>query len=152
LASLLTVTTAYALGFTGMTVLRFPGWLFGYFAALCAVVGLAQSVWVPRYHPRIVSILAGLSWNVLLLGGALVASESLADWAWRLPMHVQFSSLFWLLCGNLLLSAGLGYLSGVLVAGTFLVADRLRGILPTGTPRQDCHQQLQQGSSSPWDE
>ena len=150
LATMLVVTTAFALLFTGMTVLDFNFWLFLYFACLIVVVGVCQSLFVPRYCPRRVSLVAGFSYQLALMTLFSLYALVLANkFSGQLLRGLDgFSCPFF---GLLLLSPVLGYLSGVLVAGTFLVADRLRGGL--GLMRRNRKADGDQhGASSPWDE
>lgn len=149
LASLLVVTTAYALLFAGMTVLNFPLMTFLYFALLIAVVAVAQSIFAGRYSPRSVSLIAGSAYQVTLtIALFLIASyfprglgssgSSIRSWSSLMMFITIFSPV-------------LGYLSGVLVAGTFLVADHLRTILGY----LHLHRATDEGqveAKSPWDE
>ena len=117
LATMLVVTTAFALLFTGMTLLDFNFWVFVYFACLIVVVGVSQSLFVPRFNPRRVSFVAGFSYQLALmflcsLYTLVLANKFSGQWV---RIVEGFSGPFF---GLLLLSPGLGYLSGVLVAGT----------------------------------
>ena len=151
LSSMLVATTAYALLFTCMTVLNFRFWTFVYFAVMLAFVAVAQSVWADRYHPRRVSQLAGVAYQLSVIA-ILIALQ-------RFFPQVQLSGersfdrqmLLSMMCVVLLVSPILGYLSGVLVAGTFLVADALRGLL--GVVHLHRQQEADRAAiNSPWDE
>ena len=120
LATMLVVTAAFALLFTGMTVLNSHFVVFAYFSGLIAFVGIAQSVLSERYNPRSVSLAAGVAYNFAV---TMICLFIVAFFDRQQRWHADA-----LIC-PLLFSPALGYLSGVLVAGTFLVADQLRGLL-----------------------
>jgi len=150
LATMLVVTSAFALLFTVMTLLDAPFGLFLYFAGLVTVVGIAQSLFSSKYNPRVISNFAGLAFHiawtlvlvVLVLAGIGVSRNG-DTWTFDWLICPMFAVTF--------VSPAVGYLSGALVAGTFLVADHLRGLLsrlhlsrnPADEP-DEVH--------SPWDE
>ena len=139
LASMLVVTTAYALLFTGMTLLDFPFGTFVYFAFLIALVAAAQSVVDKKYNPRVVSVIVGvayyLAWTFVLV--ATTSMRRAGDGC--------------MACSTVILGPLQGYLAGTLVAGTFLVADYLRtflGLIHLHRERREGEAEVQ----SPWDE
>jgi hypothetical protein len=151
LASLLVVTTAYAILFTGMTVLAFPLKTFLYFAFLIAVVAVAQSLFTGRTSPRSISLIAGTAYHITVTIGlgllaayfptVLTDSGRSADARFSISLML-FTTLF---------SPASGYLSGVLVAGAFLVADYLRkflGLFHLHRATADSRAEV----NSPWDE
>ncbi len=151
LATMLVVTTAFALLFTGMTILDFNFWVFLYFASLIVVVGICQSAFVPRYSPRSVSLIAGIAYHVMVMMGIFVFSLYFASKFSGQRGSVRPGMLIFLMFVSTIFSPALGYLSGVLVAGTFLVADQLRGVLGLMHLHRSTDED-QHEVSSPWDE
>lgn len=141
LASMLVVTTAYALLFTGMTLLDFPFESFVYFAFLIALVAAAQSVVDKKYNPRVVSVIVGVAYYFSWMFVLFVTTS----------MYRAGDSAGCLACSTAVLGPLQGYLAGTLVAGTFLVADYLRtflGWIHLHREREASEAEVQ----SPWDE
>ena len=134
LASVLVVTSAYAVLFAGMRLLNFSWLVFGSIAALLTFVAICQPLFWGGTKPREASGLAGfIFWGVWLIAVAL-------------PSERRFT----MLCVGLFLSVsgGLsGYLAGVMVAGVFLVAHYLRGWI--GLLRR---RKVEEDRQSPWDD
>lgn len=110
LATLLTVTLAYALLFAALRVLRFEPLVFGLVAGFFTAVAIGQALLFKGDSPRKASVLVGaVYWTGLqtLVGMAGVWSPCLAA-----------SFILW--------GGASGYVAGTLVAGVFLVADAVR--------------------------
>jgi hypothetical protein len=111
LATLFTVSLAYALLFGLLRLMSAPPSLVGYVALFVTVVGLAQAV-VLQGKPRAASILAGLLFW-------LVAT-------FFVIMPRSMAGIVALCVGVLCTGVVTGYVAGLLVAGVFLVADLVR--------------------------
>ncbi len=116
LATLFFVTTAYALLFAVLRLIRLPPEAVGTIALLLALVGIAQAVLFKGKAPRAASVIVG----TLFIGVVYVIA---------IPgsMSIEYFTPF-LLCAAM---AGpiVGYLCGVLVGGVFLVADVARKLV-----------------------
>lgn len=113
LATMFVVMAAYALLFTGLTLLDFQPVSKQVIAALITVVGIGQALLLNVFNPRAASI---------LVGAAAYTLFSLIIWIFFFP-----SSFFALVVINGMIGGSiLGYLAGVLVGGVFLVADFCR--------------------------
>ena len=120
LATMLVVTTAFAILFAGMKALDFPVEPFVYFAGLVTTVGIAQSLTYRHYSPRMVSIVVGILYYQLFgIFLFLAADRALPD---------IFVVITGLMC-SAILGPIQGYIAGVLVGGTFLAAEVLREVL-----------------------
>ncbi len=158
LVTMLVVTLAYALLFAGMKVLDFSSSAFIRIASLITLVAIAQSLFAtwekPRQvsflfsnDPRQVSVIVGIAFYVFFMpwmyGAAFFWQE--------IQRGVSLGPLVMSLPAILLPGTLMGYFSGVLVAGVFLVADRLRGGL--GLMRRNRKaDEGQDIATSPWDE
>lgn len=158
LATMLAVTSAYALLFAGMKTLDFSSSAFIRVASLITLVAIAQSLFATwekpqrglflfNNDPRQVSVLVGIAFYVFFMpwmyGAAFFWQE--------IQRGISLGPLVMCLFAILLPGTLMGYFSGVLVAGTFLVADKLRGVLGR-LHLQRRTDEDQPGSSSPWDE
>lgn len=162
LATVLVVTTAYSLLFAGMKVFHLGSLAFAYVAGLFALVAIAQSLFASwdnprkvafffRNDPRQVSILVGMAYYLFLTWPLFVFQFGHILQIVRYILQIDFSIVrFGLaLVGTFLPGVLLGYLSGVLVGGVFLVADKLRGLSNQGLCLGAA---LESASQSPWDE
>ncbi len=139
LVTLLVVAAAYSLLFTGMTALNFGISAFLYLAGLVTFVAVTQSLFASREgsyqlgflfrnDPRQISVLAGILFYVVFVRweyGASYFWQGILSGASLEYLAVSFFSLLAILIPGTLM----GYFSGVLVGGVFLVADYLRGLL-----------------------
>ncbi len=157
LATMLVVTLAYAMLFAGMKVLDFSPSAFIRTASLITLVAIAQSLFAtwekPRQgsflfsnDPRQVSVLVGIAFYVLFMpwmyGAAFFWQE--------IQRGVSLGPLVMSLLAILLPGTLMGYFSGVLVAGVFLVADSLRRFLKRRHSDKNADQKS--SNESPWDD
>lgn len=151
IATMLVVTSAFALLFTCMTMLDAPSGTFAYFAGLVTTVGIAQSLYSVRYDPRSVSFVAGTVYHIAVTMLLFVLVLFFEDRGFRSGDAMRLDLWLCPMFAVAFVSPGIGYLSGALVAGTFLVADYLRsflGILHLNRNPADEEQEVR----SPWDE
>jgi hypothetical protein len=116
LATLFFVTTAYALLFAALRLIRLPPRAVGTIALLLALVGIAQAVLFKGKAPRAASITVG----TIFVGIVYVMA---------IPGPMSIEDLTPLLLSSALLGPVVGYLCGVLVGGVFLVADVARKLV-----------------------
>jgi hypothetical protein len=118
LATIFVVTSAYAALFAGMTALNFPPIASGAVAGFVTLVGLAQALLFRGRQPRLASV---------LVGTAIYSLAALA--IWLASGQRRYPTALVLLAGTYSIIGGaiLGYLSGALIGGVFLIADVLRG-------------------------
>lgn len=116
LATLFTVSLAYALLFGAMRLMSAPPTLVALVALFVTVVGLAQALVLKGNWPRLASILAG--YLFCLTAGVIGVVRS-----WSVASVVE--TCFYALCPGVIA----GYLAGLAVAGVFLVADLVRKAL-----------------------
>lgn len=110
LATILAVTSAYALLFAGLARLQSPPATTLIIAGFITLVGVAQSVLFGGNRPRLASAVAGVGMSVVpFLIAAAMGRPS------RISVGCQ------LIAGPLM-----GYLAGALVGSVFLVSDYLR--------------------------
>ncbi len=113
LATLFTVSLAYAMFFGLMRLTTAPPMVVALIASFVTVVGLAQALVLKGKSPRLASILAGiLFW--LTVGLATVL--------WSRSVASVIEVCIMALCSGV----PMGYLAGVVVGGVFLVADLVR--------------------------
>jgi hypothetical protein len=116
LATLFFVTTAYALLFAVLRLIRLPPKAVGTSALLLALVGIAQAVLFKGKAPRAASIAVG----TIFVGIVYVMA---------IPGPMSIENLTPLLLSSALAGPIVGYLCGVLVGGVFLVADVARKLV-----------------------
>jgi hypothetical protein len=136
LATVFTVTAAYSLLFGGLTLLGATASVKIILGAVVTLVGAFQALLRDVANPRGVSIVTGI-----------VAYTVLTTIAWSLELR-EWSDPLWfiVILNGLIGGAILGYISGVLVGGVFLVADALRQKF--GGPPEESSV----GSDGPWRE
>ncbi|NOZ41179.1 MAG: hypothetical protein GXP24_13275 [Planctomycetes bacterium] len=156
LATLLVVTAAYAMLFTGLKALDFSSSIFLYVAGLITLVAIAQSLFATwekprlssflfRNDPRQVSILVGIVFHMLLV------FRTYGVFIWQdIQRGVPLGKLVMSLLAILLPGALMGYFSGVLVAGVFLIADNLRKFFTCRNSSRKADQNTR--DESPWDD
>jgi hypothetical protein len=120
LATIFVVTLAYSLLFGVMKAIGLPQSATAIIAAFIMLVGAAQALLFGGKQPRTASIVAGAVLYLLAITAAWVATG---------PRLYSVSQL--LVPASLTIAGGgiLGYLSGVMIGGVFLVADKLRSRL-----------------------
>jgi hypothetical protein len=116
LATIFVVTTAYAILFSGMTVLTFPPAVSVCVALYITMVGIGQATLFFGSRPRLASMIAGGIAYCILGVGLWLMNAAIYN-AMMLPI---------LLVNAFIGGALLGYPAGVLIGGVFLVADVLR--------------------------
>ncbi|MCA9101609.1 MAG: hypothetical protein KDA63_10680 [Planctomycetales bacterium] len=113
LATIFTVTLAYAILFALMSLLAAPPVVSISIAGFVAMVAVAQAVLFDGAHPRAASLACGSS-IFLLIGLALTFwLGTSAVFNYTIPVMLTFGGV-------------MGYLTGVLVGGVFLVSDIVR--------------------------
>ena len=122
------VSTASALLFGVLRLLGVGPWGFFLISAFLTWVALAQAVLYGGKRPRLASLWAG---GAVGLGGAcwLALNNLLWHWSYLRRPGDFFFMLFGLValcCYGFAIWAFLGYLTGTLVAGVFLIADGIR--------------------------
>ena len=151
LASMLVITAGYAMLFSCMKVLDFSVWAFIYFACMIAFVGIAQSIFHEQYNPRTISKCAGIIYQGFIVSLVIVVAI--------FPLRIfedtrglsYVDGYLLLMVFAFLVSPFLGYLSGTLVAGVFLIADVLRELFRLLHLNRSA--ELNQSTvKSPWDE
>ena len=118
LATLFAMSMGYALLFGAMRSLEFPQSTCILVAAFITWVGIAQAVLFGGKLPRESSIVAGVAFFVAYGGVRFILTVAQLD-NYR-PTHLIISII------SSIFGVIPGYLAGVLVAGVFLVADRIR--------------------------
>lgn len=115
LATVFVGTTAFALFYATLNALGAPPMVVAILTALVTLVALGQAALFGGNHPRLASLLVGLT--IFATTGAILL---LADQAFRpedlVPavLFTAFGGLFW------------GYIAGVLVGSIFMVAHVIR--------------------------
>jgi hypothetical protein len=117
LATIFVVTLAYSLLFGAMNAISFPPIASAMVAGFILIVGAAQAVLFGGKKPRMASIIAGAVIYSVVMVGAWIASGPRLYSAWQLLAPASF-----VVAGG----GMLGYLSGVVIGGVFLVADKFR--------------------------
>ncbi len=117
LATLFIVTIAYSFLLAGMSVLQFPSIASLAIAGFVTLVGVGQAVLFGGDRPRTAS---------LLVGTTIYSLGMLAYWFLGWSRFIPPSGLF--VIGTFVVIGGaiLGYLSGTLIGGVFLLAEYLR--------------------------
>ena len=136
LATMLVVTTAYAVLFACMKALNFDVVPFAIIAGFITFVGVAQSLLNHWHRPRLVSCLTGV-----FVYAAFVVWKYIE--AGRNP---YFGTMVY---GLILSGAFMGYFCGLLVGGVFLISEFLRTTLLGSAPSQE-HEQEYAPEESPW--
>ncbi|QDV70190.1 hypothetical protein Poly24_39090 [Rosistilla carotiformis] len=108
LATMLTVTTSYALMFAIIRACGAPDGMLLWAGGFVTLVGAAQALLFSGASPRAASILASVAFVLVTVGFADAAS-------WGVLM---IAGIFW--------GVPLGYLTGALIGGIFLIADAIR--------------------------
>lgn len=119
--TLLVVTTAFALLFGVLRALHVPGWGFVIVAGYIIVIALGQALLFGGKKPRLASYLVGaITWFGVHLLAVCLAIVLRGSWD---HLEELFPTMFLALTfGGLL-----GYLTGCLIAGVFLLIDRWKG-------------------------
>ena len=146
LATVLVATTAYAILLAGLKALDFGQAVLIYAASLVTLVAIAQSLFASWDSPkRFLLIFSNNPRQISVLVGILFApavNPTYSAWVFRIVLQdgLAFDSL--LRVGTIFILPGtlLGYLSGVLVAGVFLVADYLHRFLEPSDPELNADQ------------
>ena len=117
LATLFIVTIAYSFLLAGMSVLQFPPIASLAIAGFVTLVGVGQAVLFGGDRPRTAS---------LIVGATVYSLGMLAYWLLGWSRFIPLSGLF--VIGTFVVIGGgiLGYLSGTLIGGVFLLAEYLR--------------------------
>lgn len=143
LATMLVMTTAFALLFAGMKLMDAHIGVFLYLAGLIVVIGVAQSLLSDVFCPRKISIAVGIAYSIVGVVVIVLVFQG----------SRRFSGPDLLLVLTVISGPAQGYLGGALVAGTFLIADSLRGFLKGVSflsPKQSGEGEKKQ--QSPWDD
>lgn len=143
LATMLVVTSAFALLFTGMKLMDAHIVFFLYLAGLIVVIGVAQSLLSDVFCPRKISMVVGIIYSLI----ASVAMVLVFRGSRGGPAPEELFVL------TVIFGPAQGYIGGALVAGTFLVADLLRGFLKSVfflSPKQSGEDEKKK--QSPWDD
>jgi hypothetical protein len=138
IASLLMMTTGYALLFALMNRLDFGFETFSIVAGLITLVGIAQAVLFGGRAPRAASILTGLAYCVTVsvcVQNPFRKSFAFDDFLRACIPGIFFGSIW-------------GYLAGTCVGGVFLVSHHLRTAIER---RQGIHQAHPQTPDEPFD-
>ena len=137
LATIFIATAAYAILFTGMTLLDFGPGPKLYAAVLITCVGAGQALLLDVLDPRRASVLVGATVHSIF-------SLILYSMEPRAFFHSVFIAVTFVgVLGGVLM----GYLAGVLAAGVFLVADMLRGKMALRQARAESPA----AEATPWD-
>jgi hypothetical protein len=120
--TLFVFTAMYAVLFSGLRVLGAPPGVFVFAAVWTAAIGMGQMVLFGGKRPRAASVIVGPP-TVLLIVAGLIVWESLSSQNARGPGIADFACLALPL---LLFSVPASFGVGCLMAGVFLVIDRLR--------------------------
>jgi hypothetical protein len=117
LATIFVVTLAYSLLFGAMSALSFPPTASAIVAGFILLVGAAQAFLFGGKRPRNASIIAGAVLFLLSITAVWMVLGRRFYGTAELLVTASFTTA----CGGML-----GYLSGVIIGGVFLVADKLR--------------------------
>jgi hypothetical protein len=117
LATILIVTFAYSLLFGAMRALSFPPMVSVVFAGFISLVGVGQAFLFGGNKPRTASLVVGAFFYTLAVA---------ATWLINGPRLYATPALLMVATYTIIGGAILGYLAGLMVAGVFLVADKLR--------------------------
>jgi putative addiction module component (TIGR02574 family) len=117
LATIFIVTVAYSLLFSAMSLLQFPPVVSLVIAGFVTLVGIAQAVLFGGAQPRTAS----------LIMGTVIFSIGMLAW-WVFGGSRSFPPSVILIFGSFIVIGGavLGYLSGALIGGVFMLAEYLR--------------------------
>jgi hypothetical protein len=126
LATIFVVTVAYSILLTGMGLLQFPPLASLIVAGFVTLIGISQALLFGGNQPRLASLLAGT---------VLYSIAMLAYWLAGGPRLMPTSAFLALGTSVLIGGAILGYLSGTLIGGVFLLADYVRRIVRSLTGR-----------------
>ncbi len=113
IATLLVVSLAYSLLFSFFKVLGAPWPVFLFFGMLTVVIGVAQALFPYGNEPRWASMIAGF---VYLEVWSIATAIVLQDWTGGLCGMV----------GAFVFGPPIGYITGAVEAGVFLLADKVR--------------------------
>jgi putative addiction module component (TIGR02574 family) len=122
LATIFVVTSAYALLFGGMALLRIPAGASLLVAGFITIVGIGQALLFQGLRPRTASILVGIVVYMISMFGIFVFASGM-----RMYPGVMFLTIvvYGLIGGTVL-----GYLAGAVVGSVFLLADYARRRIP----------------------
>jgi hypothetical protein len=128
LATIFVVTVAYSFLLAGMSLLQFPPVASLIVAGFVTLIGISQAVLFGGHQPRIAS---------LIVGTVVFSCAILAYWLSGGPRLIPTSAFLAIGAFVLIGGAILGYLSGTLIGGVFLLADYLRrAVRPLAGRRQ----------------
>lgn len=119
LATLFVVSSVFAVLFGGLRFLRFPPTAALSIGSFIVLIGIAQAILFRGARPRMASVLAGGLWFLVLSVWFLVRIG--------FSFSLLAASSFFVIFGG-----GIGYLTGALIGGVFLVADHIRRTDPIG--------------------
>jgi len=156
LATIMVATTAYAMLLAGLKALDFGQTALIHAASLVTLVAVAQSLFASwqspkRFlflfsnNPRQISVLVGIAYFVITNWQYLFEYSRISFQGIFQDQPLILAAVMILLPGTLM-----GYFSGVLVAGVFLVADYLHRFLER--PRSDLETDPLSSSVSPLDD
>jgi hypothetical protein len=120
--TLLIITTAYAVLFAVMRALEFPPAAFVLVSLFFTAVGLGQMLLFKGRQPRKASVIVGACLYPPLFLGTIIL-ESGAGHRYHLPPDLGIG-----VCCSIPSGAMAGYLAGILIAGVFLVVEKVRSI------------------------
>lgn len=142
LATLLVIMFSFAMLFTGLNQIPYaPIWFSGVVALFIALVGVSQAILFHGTKPRLASVVSGY-----FLMAIFVAT---LYWIRNLQTHRYSKTpdvLITFLCAGCW-GIPLGYLSGVLVGGVFLVSEAMRTRVSFLRPKS-----YESHDSNPWTE
>jgi len=156
LATVMVATTAYAMLLAGLKALDFGQTVLIYAASLVTLVAVAQSLFASWQSPkRFLFLFSNDPRQISVLVGILFAPTINPNFTARLFWNLlqngpSLDSLVRVGTAIILPGTLMGYLSGVLVAGVFLVADYLHRFLER--PRSDLEADQHSSSVSPLDD
>ena len=122
LATIFVVTSAYALLFGGMALLRIPAIASLLVAGFITIVGIGQALLFQGLRPRTASIVVGIAAYAIATIGVFVFTGGMRMY----PGEIIMSFIIYGLMGGTVF----GYLAGALVGSVFLVADIARRRMP----------------------
>ena len=118
LVSLLVISVAFAALFSLLRSLDASSVVIAVVLSFIVVVGLAQAILFDGRSPRLASLVAGM-----VLGPALIGLEAYSR---GLMLTIEDVFLYSIFCSPV------GYITGAVVGGVFLVSERLRTFIRRG--------------------
>jgi hypothetical protein len=125
LATIFVVTTAYCLFFAAMSAMPLPGVASLIAAGFVTMVGLGQAFLYGGVKPRRASIMVGmvLCWISSAIPFIFIQPRAISIYGQNFLLGV----FLYIFAVGSISGAILGYLSGTVVGGVFLISDRVRG-------------------------